>query len=287
MTSGFLSAAFLAGTLTCGTFSIAFANEAEIQPLMSCALPTRVYLSSEQKPDSFLKFKSMILAKGHSIITDSDLAYVTKALNRGDIVYAADHNQQMAISGINLDKLKFPMLLKEFNQAVPKEKTEPTVVNEDALKATLQKLIQLVKKSESNTLTPQEKSITLLSLIDGVFQSEVDLAKLKVTIVLPFGPRKAIPYHPSEFALEEGYGDEDQNVVTAITISGTELKRRVLLQLDLGTQTIADLKANQFMPDAGLLTMNFVSALDGGNISDNDLREMTEQFISKLPDCTK
>ena len=72
------------------------------------------------------------------------------------------------------------------------------------------------------------KSVTQLqSLMNGIFRSDAELSGLKEKIAVLFGPRKTISYHPNEFALEEGYGDDDQNIMTGITTTGLELKARI------------------------------------------------------------
>ncbi|MDZ4084139.1 MAG: hypothetical protein U1E10_14440, partial [Bdellovibrionales bacterium] len=83
----------------------------------------------------------------------------------------------------------------------------------------------------------------------------------------------------------EGYGDEEQNIMTGVTITGSELKSRVLKQVDAGTKTIGDLGGGHFMSDAGLFAMSLVTAISGGEVTESESLILAEQFVSQLPDC--
>lgn len=274
-------------TVASAVTSIALANEDGIQRLQSCETPTRVFVGHDRNEADQSKLKSLIEAKGHLVVLEKDLLYVTNSLKRGDVVYSIFYGSKVALFGEEADGVNLPTSLKRFNKAVPGDDTATQFIHEDALKAMLARLGELDKKRESGTLTPEEKAITLQSLLNGIFRSDEELAKMKVKIAVMFGPRKAIPYHPNEFALEEGYGDEEQNIMTGISITGTELKARVLKQINAGTKTIGELESGHVMSDAGIFAMTLVSAISGGDVTDAESLTLAEQFISQLPNCNK
>ena len=229
--------------------------------------------------------KSLIEAKGHLPVTVTDLLYSSKSLKRDDVVYSIDYGNKIAIFGKDAEAVSLPTSLKRFNKAVSEDENAPQLINDITFKAMLERLSELDKKRAAGKLTADEKAITLQSLVNSVFRSDEELSRLKATIAVLFGPRKAIPYHPNEFALEEGYGDEEQNIMTGITTNGLELKARVLKQIDAGTKTIGDLGGGHFMSDAGIFAMQLVTAINGGDLSESESLTLAEQFVSQLPDC--
>lgn len=170
---------------------------------------------------------------------------------------------------------------------MPDDDSGPQLINEDAVNAMLSRLGELEKKRAGGKLTPEEKAITLQSLVNGIFRSDEELSKLKVTIAVMFGPQKAIPYHPNEFAPEEGYGDEEQNIMTGVTVTGSDLKARVVKHVDVGIKTIGDLGGRNFISDAGIFAISLVSAINDTELTDSESLMLAEQFISQLPDCGK
>lgn len=256
-----------------------------IQPLKSCQSPTRIFTGHDRNLADQAKLKALIEAKGHLVVTENDLLYKSNSLKRDDVVYAIDPANMIALLGAEADRLSFPMSLKSFNLAVPHEDNSPQIINEEALKAMLARLGELDKKRAAGKLSPEEKAITLQSLMNGIFRSDAELSGLKVKIAVLFGPRKAIPYHPNEFALEEGYGDEEQNIMTGIATTGLEMKARVLKQVNAGTKTIGDLGTGHFMSDAGIFAMELVTAISGGEVTESESLILAEQFVTQLPDC--
>lgn len=281
-----LSTALLSTALTVAI--PAFGNEDGTlikQPLQSCETSTRVFVGRDKNDADQAKIVALIEAKGHLAVTENDLLYTAKSLKRGDVIYTIDYGNKMALFGKEADAIALPTSLKRFNQAVPEDDSAPQIINEEALKAMLARLGELDKKRAAGKLSPEEKAITLQSLMNGVFRSDAELSGMKVKIAVLFGPRKAIPYHPNEFALEEGYGDEEQNIMTGIKTTGLELKARVLKQVDAGTKTIGDLGTGHFMSDAGIFAMELVTAISGGDVTESESLILTEQFVSQLPDC--
>lgn len=269
-------------------FAAGQSSDLEIQPLQSCQTPTRVFLGHETSESDNAKLRAQISAKGHLPVFTADLLYRNKALKRDDVIYSMDQSNMIAVGGEQTKSLKFPMTLKAFNTAVPHDEAtdaDSNIVNEAQLKQMMKRLAELDKKRQANQLTKEEKAITLSSLMDGIFKSDDELSKMNITIAVMFGPRKAITYHPEEFALEEGYGDDSQNMMTGFSITGTEMKRRVLEGLSLKDKTIGELGSNHVMTDAGIFAISLVQAITGGDISEAESMKLTEQFISALPNC--
>jgi hypothetical protein len=256
-----------------------------IQPLKSCESPTRVFVGHGTSATDTAKLRSLIEAKGHLVVTETDLLYKTNSLKRGDVVYMIDHGNRTNLIGAEAERLNFPASLKVFNKAFPDDDSSPQLINEDALKSIISRLGELDKKRASGKLTPEEKAITLQSMINGIFRSDEVLSSLNVKIAVMFGPRKAIPYHPNEFALEEGYGDEEQNIMTGVNVTGSDLKARVVKHVDAGTKTIGDLGGGHFMSDIGMFAISLVSAINAAELTDSESLNLTEQFISQLPNC--
>lgn len=256
-----------------------------IQPLNSCQTPTRVFTGHDRSEADQSKLRSLIEARGHLVVSEKDLLYRTNSLKRGDVVYMMDQGNKTNLIGSETERLNLPTSLKAFNTAFPDDDSSPQLINEDALNALLSRLEELDKKRASEKLTREEKAITLQSLINGIFRSDEELSNLKVTIAVMFGPRKAIPYHPNEFALEEGYGDEEHNIMTGVNVTGSELKARVVKHVDAGTKTIGDLGGGHFMSDIGMFAISLVSAINDAELTDHESLILTEQFISQLPNC--
>lgn len=230
-------------------------------------------------------------AKGHRVISEEDLKYSAKKLQRGDFVFALTLSQYNAWFGEQAEKLVLPTTLETYSAQMLDQETEDSaqvpLIHREKLEEGMARLAALDQKRGEGKLTKDEASMTLESLFRDLFLSDAELAKTKVKIVALFEPRMAIPYHPTEFALEDGYGQRGKNnsLIVGIEIDGLEYKRRVLAQTEFGKKTLAELSENHVMSEAGIYAMSLANALSGQLLTEADFAKLEAQALSLLPSC--
>ncbi len=235
------------------------------------------------------ELQKMVAAKGHRVLNDKDLLYSAKKLQRGDFVFAMNLGQYNVWFGDQAKQLSLPTTLEKYSEQMQasEETAQVPLIRREKLEEGMAQLAALDQKRGEGKLTDEESARTLESFFADLFISDAELAKASVKIVAMFEPRMAIPYHPNEFALEEGYGQngKQNSLVVGIEMNGLEYKRRVLTQSELGKKTLGELSQNHVMSDAGVYAMILANSLSGQLFTEADYPKLDAQAISMFPSC--
>lgn len=270
-----------------GITSSALAYEAPVTPTLDkCAGQLSLILDNKAT-----ELQKLVTARGHRVISEEDLQYSAKKLQRGDFVFGLTLSQYNVWFGEQAEGLSLPTTLEKYSDQMLKQETEESqqvpLIRREKLEEGMARLAALDQKRGEGKLTKEESSMTLESFFQELFLSDRELATAKVKVVALFEPHMAIPYHPTEFALEEGYGQKGKNnsLIVGVEMNGLEYKRRVMSQSDFGKKTLGELSENHVMSEAGIYAMSLANALSGQILLESDYAKLEAQAISMLPSC--
>lgn len=254
--------------------------------LAVCATPLSIFLS-----DGDTALNQLVIAKGHRVVTSSDLLYSAKKLKRGDFVFAINQNEYNVWFNEQAKQIALPTTMESYVAKMLQDENESSLeiplIRRAKLEEGMTRLAELDEKRGQGKLSKEEAAMKLESFFSDLFISDAELAKASVKVVTLFEPRMAIPYHQDQFALEEGYGEngKQNGVVVGIEINGLEYKRRVLESSEIGKKTLGELSENHVMSEAGVYAMALTNALNGQILSDLDFAKLRTQAIAMLPRC--
>lgn len=257
-----------------------------VADLSSCAAaPIPVYAANDAS------LRDMARAKGQRLVVEADLADRAK-VPLDSYVWAADYSTFALLEvDAKLAAARLPMTRGAWRAGGYNDAPAASLLDQRKFDRAVARLAALEGKRRAGRLTPAEKGSFVKDAIGDVLRDDADLKPLLAVVAV--GPRKAIPYFGfnAPAALEEGYGDDADNVVVAVPIDSRELKRRVQESMaaeEFMNKTIGELTDSHVMSEAGMILLGLAEAAGGDSLLGAEERaKLIESFLGYLPDCRR